>query len=403
MKGFGELIREYREGLRWSQSELARQAGLTTPSAVRRAEEGAGSSSVETVQAIIEALMEPCQLGGRELQELAAAYVLTEEQRRRTGGRGVIGLLVSNVGLSRFWGRVAGAIEDIARGNGVRVVLCQHGNEIDRHLEALRFFDRLPGILGVISGPAYGPVKYSAAQLQDLDEALDALLEHRIPVVFIERDVPTTTRVPFIGIDNGRAVAKAVERLWADGHRRIGGLFDVPEVLSPQAERRDSFCKELKRRGVYDEALIACTDPWIGYRPPGQRGGLRTAGELLAKRPTAVFAANYHLTLNVVEAARDLKLAIPGDVSVVGFDSLPELEMAGPGITTVHFDVGELGLRAYTKLVEYIDAPDRIASLKSDGGGTRARIHVYSTIAIAERNSVARVPLTTPAGAAVPD
>ena len=63
-------------------------------------------------------------------------------------------------------------------------------------------------------------------------------------------------------------------------------------------------------------------------------------------RPTAIFACSDVMALGVYDAARDLGLDIPADLSVVGFDDVPESEWATPAITTVRQPVAEMGAEA---------------------------------------------------------
>jgi DNA-binding LacI/PurR family transcriptional regulator len=77
---------------------------------------------------------------------------------------------------------------------------------------------------------------------------------------------------------------------------------------------------------------------------------------VLAEDPgvTAVFAGNDQMALGVMKAMADAGRRIPGDVSVVGFDGLPESPFFRPGLSTVHFDFGEVGRRAVTYILDLI-------------------------------------------------
>ncbi len=366
-KHFGDLIREHREQLGWSQAHLARRAHLSGPTLVRNLEL-TGNTRRDTARQVIETLIGPAQLGVRELQLLASAYLFTEQQQEYAGARSVIGLLVSSIDESTFWGRVAGAIEAAASASHLRVVICQHRNDIDRHVADLQFFDTLQGVVGVISAPPYGITPYGGPQVADLDHALRRLLGHGIPVVFIERQAPTTIPIPFVTVDNAQMAAKGVRLLLAEGHQRIGGLFNVPLLHSSQQERYEAYRTTLEECGFYRDELVRSTDPVLRYRRPDQRGGLEKAKELLDQAPTAVFCATYYLTLNVMQAARMRNLRVPEDLSIIGVDNLPELELAGPGITSVYYDVEQFGLQAFMKLNEFIEDPPADRSLAEGAG-----------------------------------
>jgi DNA-binding LacI/PurR family transcriptional regulator len=75
--------------------------------------------------------------------------------------------------------------------------------------------------------------------------------------------------------------------------------------------------------------------------------GYRAGRELLATRQfSAVFAASDHMALGLIHAIRDAGLDIPGDVSVVGFDDIPDAKHFWPPLTTIRQDFGEIGRSA---------------------------------------------------------
>ncbi len=81
----------------------------------------------------------------------------------------------------------------------------------------------------------------------------------------------------------------------------------------------------------------------------GYEAGLRIAADPLV---SAVFCANDHMALGLLRALHESGRAIPGDISVVGFDDIPEAAYFTPPLTTVRQDFGELGRRALELLVE---------------------------------------------------
>lgn len=103
--------------------------------------------------------------------------------------------------------------------------------------------------------------------------------------------------------------------------------------------------ESLIRRGEYDPDVAAAS-----------------ARDLLGgtDRPTAVFAANDVTAIATIETAVDLGLRVPDDLSVVGFDNIPESVMCTPALTTVRQPIREMGRRAITLLVRLIngETPD---------------------------------------------
>jgi LacI family xylobiose transport system transcriptional regulator len=78
----------------------------------------------------------------------------------------------------------------------------------------------------------------------------------------------------------------------------------------------------------------------------------------LAKRPTAIFASSDLYALGVYEAARSLGVAIPDELSVVGYDDLPIARWVGPPLTTVHVPLPAMAEQAVHLVMRLTDEPD---------------------------------------------
>lgn len=142
-------------------------------------------------------------------------------------------------------------------------------------------------------------------------------------------------RFSVVDTDQAGGARTAVEHLLGLGHRTVW------HVAGPE----DSYAAE-RRIGGWRSALAAAGRP----APPMLRGdwsaesGYR-AGLRLAEDPdcTAVFAANDQLGLGVLRALHETGRAVPGEVSVVGFDDIPDASCFPPPLTTVHQDFGQVG------------------------------------------------------------
>jgi DNA-binding LacI/PurR family transcriptional regulator len=73
---------------------------------------------------------------------------------------------------------------------------------------------------------------------------------------------------------------------------------------------------------------------------------------------TAVFCANDHMALGLLRALQQAGRRVPEDISVVGFDDMPETDYFGPSLTSVRQDFDELGRRALRALIEIVGDPD---------------------------------------------
>lgn len=139
---------------------------------------------------------------------------------------------------------------------------------------------------------------------------------------------------PSIDVDNAAVAAEMVDFLWTRGHRRIGFVGGKREMVNAR-DREKGFRDAWARFGVGNPAWV-----WDGRF---DRESGRAAGDAWlagANRPTAVFAANDHMALGVLDAARARRVRL----AVAGFDDIPEA--AAAGLTTVRQPVRAMARRA---------------------------------------------------------
>ncbi|TQM95842.1 LacI family transcriptional regulator [Ornithinimicrobium humiphilum] len=161
-----------------------------------------------------------------------------------------------------------------------------------------------------------------------------------IPVVAIDPHTGSHA-VPTVDSDNVGGARSAVEHLVGLGHTRIG-MIRGREDLESAKLREQGFRQAMAQAGLeVDETLIATGS----YRA---ESAVAPAHLILDRRdrPTAVFAANDLMAIRTVEVARELGLRVPEDLSVVGFDNVPESAVAEPPLTTVAQPLRELGRTA---------------------------------------------------------
>ena len=90
-------------------------------------------------------------------------------------------------------------------------------------------------------------------------------------------------------------------------------------------------------------------------QPQGYEGAQRLLS--LDERPTAIFASNDMMAFGVMEAARERGLRLPEDLSIVGFDDIPQSPYVHPALTTVRQPLEEMGRSAARLLLKYIAHP----------------------------------------------
>jgi LacI family transcriptional regulator len=166
--------------------------------------------------------------------------------------------------------------------------------------------------------------------------------------------------VPTIGATNWAGGLSATEHLIALGHRRIGFVAGPDRLLCSRA-RLDGHRAGLDGAGIALDAELV--RPGDFYHESGFVGGAALLD--LSRPPTAIFAASDQMALGVFEAVRLRGLRVPEDVSVVGFDDLPEARWASPPLTTVRQPLAEMGMMAARTVLQLAQG-EKIDSLRVD-------------------------------------
>lgn len=155
--------------------------------------------------------------------------------------------------------------------------------------------------------------------------------------------------VPSILSTNYEGARAVMDYLVALGHHRIGYIGGRPGVLSA-IERQRGYWDGLLTAQLPSDLALMCEGDFT------RETGNRCACQLLTlpDRPTAIFAANDRSAMGVLDAARNAHLRVPADLSVVGFDNVPEAIHCDPPLTTVDQQPLELGRQATELLIDLI-------------------------------------------------
>jgi LacI family transcriptional regulator len=169
------------------------------------------------------------------------------------------------------------------------------------------------------------------------------------PVVAVDPHYEST-EYPSVISTNRDGAMEAMNYLINLSHRRIGfisGRFDLKSADRRLCGYKDS----LVQAGIpIDPDLIVQGDFTA-------ETGLRCTRQLLSlpNPPDAIFAANDESALGAYQAAQEAGLSIPADLSIVGFDNIPEAALADPGLTTVDQSIQEMGKIATQMLIKLIE------------------------------------------------
>jgi LacI family transcriptional regulator len=145
---------------------------------------------------------------------------------------------------------------------------------------------------------------------------------------------------------NGQGAELMMDELIGMGHSRIGHVGG-PIGWTSTTNRELAYWRALTRRGLPTFPILR--GDWSARS--GYAAGLAWPLDL---ETTAIFAANDHMALGLLSAFRDRGLSVPDQISVVGFDDIPEAEFMAPPLTTVRLDFFDLGVRRIHGLIAQI-------------------------------------------------
>ena len=184
--------------------------------------------------------------------------------------------------------------------------------------------------------------------------AVEALINLNTEIPLVAIKCGTGAPLPSVAIDNAAGAARATQYLLDLGHETVHHLGGPLTWLDAQ-ERVQGWRETLKAAGARVPELVS--GDWSA------RSGYEI-GHRLAAMPevTAVLCGNDQMALGLLRALAERGRHIPGDVSVVGFDDIPEAAFFPPPLTTVRQDFGELGRRAMHLLMDRISGRNQFVS-----------------------------------------
>ena len=186
-------------------------------------------------------------------------------------------------------------------------------------------------------------------------ESSEVPLLQQLPVPFVLLDRNCTIHnLNSVSINNFSGAYLAVEKLISCGHTRIGYISSSPNVYNLE-ERRSGFLSALRTHDL----SLAPQDiiPTNSYSSDGVQR-LKAALSDRSDIPTAFFCENDYTALSLVSALIQLGYSVPGDVSVIGFDDVPECSLTTPPLSTVHVDRQALATAAVDRLHLLMTSPN---------------------------------------------
>ena len=306
----------------------------------------------------------------------ALGFVPDEVARQlRRGHAKTIGLLVPSV-ANPFWGEFVRAIEEAARPFGHSVLAASTDRDPAREQSYTEAMYR-QGIRAIIFGSS--PLSISH---------LSSLVERNLHILVFDRRSRNgdLDAVDCVSVNNGLGGRLATEALVDLGHSRIG-FISGPIKTASRRDRFAGYKRALRAAGIeYDPARVWAGSGKSAFGDPeapelGRVGAraLLTAGSGI----TAIVAVNDMYALGAYAGIRSVGLAVPNDVSVIGFDDIALTTLVEPPLSTVRQPVWEMAEAAVERLV---------ACLADDAGDQPLRAEFAPELVM--RGSTATVPLT---------
>ncbi len=295
--------------------------------------------SVPTVSKVVNGHAAVAPQTRQRVEELLRKYRYTAPPRRDTSRAQLIDLVLLDLGTQ--WGmEILAGVEEVAQQAGYGVVVSAvHDRRHDRPQQ--QWLDNLQarksaGVLLVLSD-------LSPAQQEEVDEL-------GIPVVLIDPLGEPKPDVPSVGATNWPGALAATEHLLDLGHQRVAVIGGPQRMLCSRA-RIEGY------RAAMRDADLNIPPDYIRHGDFLMHSGYRETQALLAlpEPPTAIFAGSDLMAMGAYEALFEHGLRVPEDVSIVGFDDLPETRWATPPLTTVRQPLTEMAGTAARMVCQLID------------------------------------------------
>lgn len=301
-------------------NDVAREAGVSiaTVSYVINGTKQINKETIEKVHQAVEQL--------NYQPSVAARSLMTKSTQ-------IIGVLISDIS-NPFFAPIVRGIEDIASRAGYVVMIGNSDEEFDKARQYVNVLTR-HGIDGLIISPT--------SCFKEQGETLNSL---NIPIVLVNRRA-NGIDADIVETDNETGAYLAVRHLCSLGHTRIG-LVIGPVEVSTYADRLKGYKRAL------DEAGIPVMDDLIRISKNDFKSGYYTTRELInsSNRPSSILIGSGLLARDGFFAVKELKITVPGELSLIVFDETEWAALVTPPLTTVAQSTYEMGQIAAALLLK---------------------------------------------------
>ncbi|RAQ95850.1 LacI family DNA-binding transcriptional regulator [Thermogemmatispora tikiterensis] len=308
--------------------DIARRANVS-PSTVSRALENHPRIGAETRKRIQELAREMDYVPNAVARSLIANRTWT------------IGMVLATI-ADPFMGRVVEGVEHVAIEAGFNVFVSTSQNDPQREIAVMKMLKqrRVDGIIVIAS--------------HLFDQYPRLFYRSKTPVIVINEQKPPSDAMHFVSVDDIREAYRAVEHLLKLGHSRIGYIGVTNRPKSNQ-HRLQGYREALQAASIpIDPALIIVPEETQDH----MRIGEISLEPLLTAGATAVFCYNDAVAIGLLSACSKRGLAVPEDLSIIGFDDIDIAAYTVPPLTTVRQPRFQLGQRAMLMLLAILDGQE---------------------------------------------
>ncbi len=288
------------------------------------------------------------ELAARVWRSIAELNYFPNTQARAlvSGKSRLLGLLISEI-TNPFFPELIQGFEEVATEHNYEILIGSTNYDTRRMEMCIRrMIERHVEGVAVMTFGIEGPL-------------LDELVSRNIPMVFVDAAI-TGTKAAVLLVDYQQGFTEAVRHLHALGHTRIGF------ITGPMAQRTCELRLQAYRHALELSGLDSPPE-WIVEGNHSLSGGMAAMEKLLKsrERPTAVLCSNDLSALGVLRSLASAGIAVPGEMSVVGFDDIDLTQFVYPPLTSIRMSRSDLARGAFSLLRAQVEGAEPAAQRRA--------------------------------------
>ena len=234
-----------------------------------------------------------------------------------------IGILVPELD-NMFSMTIISEMDRMFRSKGYGVIVCDSKSSVAEEMKSIKFL-----VSKMVDGLIVMPVSNTT-------EIYELPLSRNIPVVIIDR-LTDEDKIPHVVINNSEISEIATDQICSAGHENIAIITGDNSIYTSN-KREEGYTKSLKKQGLYCDKYVFRTE----LTPSG---GYTAMKRIINEFPevTAVFIANYEITIGTLMAINECGMSVYNDYSIVGFDALELSKIINPRLTIVNQPTENIG------------------------------------------------------------